>query len=412
MKILQLVAENIKRIRVARITPDGAIVQITGANGSGKSSVLDSILFALGGKGSIDPEPIRKGADRGRVRIDLGELIVTRLFTAKGSTLEVQGADGTDLKSPQAVLDKLLGTLTFDPLQFLRADAKTRLGMLKEAVPLDIDVNALDRERDTIFEERTSVSRRLQQFKAEALGLPDPAHAPTALVSTTDLLEELERDSRYNADLERQTHERNDQVRRVANLEGSIISLEAQLTETRQQWEVARAALTAMPDGHVPRDVAPIRARMKGAEESNKQYHAAARARDVRAAITQVGEEHEDLTRRIADIDETKRTAMERAVFPVSGLAFGDGDVIYNGFPFSQASGAEQLRVSAALAMAANPKLRVLRIKDGSLLDKNSLAILEKLAEEKDYQVWLEVVGAGGKSAVVMEDGHVVEASE
>jgi hypothetical protein len=156
-----------------------------------------------------------------------------------------------------------------------------------------------------------------------------------------------------------------------------------------------------------PIDLAPIRAQIKGAEESNRLYHTAQRARDVKAAIKDAASEVEALTRGIEDIDEEKRGAMERAKFPVDGLAFGDGDVQYNGFPFSQASGAEQLRVSAALAMAANPKLRVLRIKDGSLLDEKSLAILEQLAIDADYQVWIEIVRTDSKATVVMEDGHV-----
>ena len=59
---------------------------------------------------------------------------------------------------------------------------------------------------------------------------------------------------------------------------------------------------------------------------------------------------------------------------PVEGLGFGAGIVTFNGLPFDQASTAEQLRVSVAIAMAANPKLRVLRIKHGNDLDADNLA--------------------------------------
>jgi hypothetical protein len=82
--------------------------------------------------------------------------------------------------------------------------------------------------------------------------------------------------------------------------------------------------------------------------------------------------------------------------------------VTYRGLPFDQASSAEQLRVSVAIAMAAHPKLRVLRIKDGSLLDERSLAMLEEMAEAADYQVWVERVDTSGAVGIVMEDGAIV----
>jgi hypothetical protein len=91
---------------------------------------------------------------------------------------------------------------------------------------------------------------------------------------------------------------------------------------------------------------------------------------------------------------------------PVDGLSFGTDEVLYNGLPLAQASSAEQLRVSVAIAMAANPKLRVLRIKDGSLLDEYSLQTLADTAEMNDFQIWIERVDTSGSVGVVMEDGN------
>ncbi|AHB50058.1 hypothetical protein W911_06825 [Hyphomicrobium nitrativorans NL23] len=40
MKIIGLTAENIKRLVAVEIEPTGAVVQITGKNGNGKTSAL------------------------------------------------------------------------------------------------------------------------------------------------------------------------------------------------------------------------------------------------------------------------------------------------------------------------------------------------------------------------------------
>lgn len=83
MKIISLQAENVKRLTAVTITPDGNLVQITGKNGQGKTSVLDAIWWALEGAANIQAEPIRKGAEEARIRLDLGEYVVTRTFTRK-----------------------------------------------------------------------------------------------------------------------------------------------------------------------------------------------------------------------------------------------------------------------------------------------------------------------------------------
>jgi hypothetical protein len=65
-----------------------------------------------------------------------------------------------------------------------------------------------------------------------------------------------------------------------------------------------------------------------------------------------------------------------------------------------------------AIGMAINPKLRVMRIKDGSLLDDKTLAIVSSMAEKEDFQVWLECVDTTGKVGIYLSDGEVVAVNE
>jgi hypothetical protein len=93
---------------------------------------------------------------------------------------------------------------------------------------------------------------------------------------------------------------------------------------------------------------------------------------------------------------------------PVESLAFGEGEVLYGGLPLGNASSAEQLRVSVGVAMAANPTLRILRVRDGSLLDDNSLELLSSLVAANNFQLWIErVEESDQRPCVVMEDGAV-----
>ena len=102
--------------------------------------------------------------------------------------------------------------------------------------------------------------------------------------------------------------------------------------------------------------------------------------------------------------------ARSAAEMPVAGLGFDESGVTFGGVPFGQASSAEQIRVSLAMAMALNPTLRVIRIMDGSLLDADSMAAIRAAAEEHDVQVWIEVVGDGDgdPATIVIDDGEIV----
>ncbi|WP_164894988.1 hypothetical protein, partial [Mesorhizobium sp. M7A.F.Ca.AU.001.01.1.1] len=77
------------------------------------------------------------------------------------------------------------------------------------------------------------------------------------------------------------------------------------------------------------------------------------------------------------------------------------------GQPLDQASQAEKIRVSVAIAAAMSPKLKVAIIKDGSLLDKKSWALLEQFAIEHDLQVFVETVDSTRPTAIVIEDGSI-----
>jgi len=167
MKIIRLQAENIKRLIAVEIQPSSNLVQITGKNGNGKTSVLDSIWWCLSGGQNIQSKPIRTGENQAVVVLDLGEMVVTRKFKLNKegettSSLTVENKVGVKFPSPQALLDKLLGDLTFDPLGFARMEARKQFETLRKFVP-SVDFDAIDKQNKEDYDARTDVNR---QYKA------------------------------------------------------------------------------------------------------------------------------------------------------------------------------------------------------------------------------------------------------
>jgi energy-coupling factor transporter ATP-binding protein EcfA2 len=423
MKIVQLTAENVKRIKAVSIRPDGSVVQITGSNGSGESSLLDSIFYALTGTSGHPSAPIRRGAESATVKLDLGEITVTRRFTAAGTTVTVEAADGARYPSPQKMLDALLGNLSMDPLAFTRMKPAEQLATLRGLVTLDVDVDRLDGLNRRDFEVRTEVNRRGKALVAKteaARALIDP-NIDCTLADESVLLNEMESASATNTALERETNRRARMGEVVetwraeaaqARQEAARLLQRAEARETDAAKGEAEIAALAPLGARV--DVTDVRRRLDEARTLNALRQQQLRAREEHAQfaaqLTAAREESTKLTAAIEQRTREKAAAIARATMPVPGLSFGDGQVVFNDLPFEQASSAEQIKVSFGMAMAANPRLKVVLIRDGSLLDTQSLETIAAMAEQHGFQVWIERVSTGSRVGIELSDGAIVGA--
>lgn len=421
MKIIALQAENIKKLVAIEIRPDGNLVQITGKNGAGKSSVLDSLWWALSGAANIQGNPIRNGENKAKIILNLGEIIVTRIFkkSEEGhtvSSLTVENAEGTSIRQPQTMLDQLLGELSFDPLAFARMNKKEQFEELRRFVP-NFDFLAYEKIQREDYDKRTNINRQALEARTIEKNIFVSVPAGTKLVDDKALVNELEQAGKHNADIE--TRKANRQAYETAsiNQKAEAKSLREQADSLIKRAETLEAqakvcdeklsSAAALPS---PIDTAGIKARIEAAKNTNEQV----KLINDKASLIQKAEqfeiESEEITKRMKIRENEKLSAIQAAKMPVQGLGFGDGEILFNEVQFNQASDAEQLRVSIAIAMALNPKLRVIRVRDGSLLDEDSLKMLENMANDQDYQVWIERVDSSGKFGFVLEDGHIKHA--
>lgn len=394
MKIVGLEVSNIKRVSAVDIDPDKNFVVIGGNNAQGKSSVLDSITYALCGKRSLPDDPIKHGKRKAEIVVDMDDIVVKRTFSGSGTKLKVTSKNGS-VSSPQKILDGLIGKLSFDPLSFAKMDSKKQLEQLKKLVGLDFE--DLDIDRQALYEERALVNRELKAYELqlEQMAYPQPG-TPAEEVDVVGLSKKLRHQQAENSKIE--------------ELERLVKHLDAE--EKRMHEEIlrieAKKSSVLSELGQMERsDEDGTMGQIEKAEETNRNVRLSRKRSEVRAGIHREKEASDSLTERIKDIDNKKRLRMESARFPISGLSFSDDGVIYNGVPFNQASESEKLKVSIAIGMAMNPNLRVLIVKDAALLDSQSLNMIKELAGDNDFQIWLERVGEGEECSVIIEDGSV-----
>lgn len=419
--IISLTVENIKKIKAVTIRPHGGFVEITGRNGQGKSTVLDAIWWALKGKDNIQAAPIRNGEKSGKITLELQDYLVERTFRRNElgddytTKITVTTKDKARMSSPQAVLDGFTGMLGFDPLAFMRQTPKEQYDTLRGLCRLEVDVEELDRKYKELFAQRTEINRDVKVCQARLSNMQIPDNAPTERVDVAVLVDKVNEINAANSAVQQKQRMRQtllaDNVRRG----DETARLKARLAEIERETEQANGQIKAITEylqGHKIQDASAYSEKIKQAEQINSIMD----LRDNRAleekALRTSQKTADELTAQMQGLQERKRAAIESAKLPVTGLELGEGELLLNGVPLAQLSAAEQLKLSMDIAMAENPKLRVILLKDASLLDAQSMDYIRQRAEAEGYQIWAERVASDGAVGFVIEDGELKQNPE
>jgi len=437
VRIKVLEVNGYGKVKSVRIEPGGAsLVKISGRNKQGKTSVMQSIEAALcGAKAAIDV-PINFDEDFADIKLEMDDdsrLIVHRRFLASGKTeLEVTSADEGLLKKPQQILDEILGTRFLNPVKFMAMKPKEQRETLLGLVDLSIDLDELEKERDRIFNTRTNAKRDLAKAKALAESCQAPVTEIPARIDASELVKDMKsvqdsisaRDAARNKlATMRATVTEHKSI--IAQAEAEIIALEAKLIAKREfladrKGQLKSYAADCMPHKRLVEDLdledyddqldaigkqmtmasdvnderAEMLAQLTASQEAKKAYRAA----KIKA---------EAMTDAIKDMDAEKKAALEAAKMPIDNLDVTADGLLYNNLPLTQASGAEQVEISLAIAAAINPGLRDIVItQGGNDLDKEAVLQIEKYAKKNDLTVWLERAGEEANS-IVIEDGSI-----
>ena len=446
MNILSLNITDLKRITAIEIEPEtGKPIILTGDNGNGKSSVLDSIILALSNQGLDDP--IRHGRPSGTVKIVLGEdkaeYLLERKITKSGDRLVLTDAVGTPVQKPQTFLNGLLGNYAFDPLGFVRLKPKDQVEALKTAAGLDF--TAIDAKRAKIYGERTVTARDGKEAAAQLAALEVPAEGiadeETSAGELMANLQDLEAkrsqfiadaDSRKKAFSDAETlvgqceKDHSDELAVIASLEDQLARAKERaaqklesLNSAKSARESASAKLPTEPEietGMNDKAIEDAWAACVKVDSTNATIRNAKAWRELDAKVKKLRLDHANLTRRIEEIDEEKKAAITSANLPLDGLELTEECVMVNGTFFSQLSTAEQIRVSTLVAMSQNPSLKIVIIREGALLNSANLAMIAKLANERGFQVWIEKFQENPSNegihiidgAIAFEDGQAV----
>lgn len=414
MRIVKLIVQNFKKISALEIKPNSDTVIISGVNGSGKSSALDSIWWALSGSMKVRGNLTKMGEDEANVFLDLGELTVDRTMRDGKSVLHVQNKDGSEFRSPQAMLKTLLGDHSMEPMELYNLPKTEQINVLLHSAGLADEVRKMDEHKGDLELRRRDINRDIKRIAIRIDQSDIPDNLPDQPIDTGLLATKLSDAQQINYQNQRVREKKDNFDNQVLRSEQQITTLQNEIEYLKRQLDdiqEKRAAAKADADGRVDVDTQPIIDEIASATGVNDLV---ARRDSILLAHAELAELKGDVdlkNRQLTEIKSGKAMLLAQTKWPVKGLQMRSSDdsiqIELNGIDISQWSSAEKLKVGTALAIAQNPQIRVLRISDGSLLDADNLDFIRDIAKDHDFQIWIEVVDDSKGNGYYIEDGEL-----
>lgn len=419
VKITSFEAENVKRIKAVQFTPseDGLTI-IGGKNANGKTSVLDGIVYALGGEKNRPKNFNREGsAVPGKIRIELSNgLIVER--SGKNASLKVTDPSGR--KGGQRLLNEFIEPLALNLPKFLNASDKEKGETLLQIIGVGEELAELDKKENFIYSERTLVGRDADKKSKLAEALEYYPDAPEELVSASDLIKQQQEILARNGENQRKrdrvkeiTFEKHRIFDEAQRLENQIAELTARLEERKKAYEkTAEDEAIAMKDAAQLEDesTAEIEESIANIEEINRRVRANLTKANAVDEAEQLRNEYDKMTGELEAVRSQRKALLDSADLPLEGLSVSEGALVYKGQQWSDMSSAEQLIVATAIVRKLNPECGFVLMDKLEQMDTDTLAEFGKWLEAEGLQVIATRVSTGDECSIIIEDGTIAEA--
>ncbi len=412
MKILHFKAQNVRGIKVVDISPNGDVVTLSGKNGAGKSTVLNAIQNTL----TSGKLPVRNGEKKGTVTIDLGDYTVNRTVTEKTDRLVIKNKDGATYPSPREFLSKFIGEMSIDPLAFIRLKERDQLNVLFKMNPgLEDKLARFDKQIEALKTTSSMVLGEGKKLKVDIERAPHHDDAPEKEIDTLTIVDELEKAKANNDNV----HSLRDDITSTREaIEKLLIneqSFQQHIDEAKKQLFETNAEIVRVKLELEKRqklfaectliDVSKIKEKAESVDGQNKKVRENFARKEMETEKDNVAKNYSALGDKMKEMEGSKRSLLAKTNAPIEGLHVIDGGITYKNVLISQLSTSEKVRVGASIAIAQNPKAKIILADDVSLLDKDNIKILHEIC--KDFQLWQVVNDDSGDIGFYIEEGEI-----
>lgn len=409
IKIASLTTENVKRVKSVHIEPSpNGLTIIGGNNNNGKTSILDSIAWALGGnkyrpskaqrEGSVVPPTINLKLSNG--------LIVER----KGKNSDLKVTDPTGNKAGQNLLDSFVEELAINLPKFINSSDKEKANTLLEIIGVGQQLYELECQEKEKYNMRRSIGQIADQKEKFAKEQPFYPEAPKTLVSITDLITQQQDILAKNGENQRK-RDMTDQLHRQATQlmaeierqENTLANLKEQYQSVLRDYDVAQKTSEELED----ESTEELEESIANIEAINIKVRANLDREKAEQDAAEYRTQYSSLTTEIESLRKQRMDLLQNADLPLDGLSVEDGELLYNGQRWDNMSGSQQLMVSTAIVRKLKPECGFVLIDKLEQMDMQTLNEFGAWLEQEGLQAIATRVSTGDECSIIIEDGYV-----
>lgn len=411
VKINSLQLENVKRIKAVKLEPtENGLTLIGGKNNQGKTSVLDSIAYALGGADFKPSNTRREGSMVDPyLRVTLSNGIIAE---RKGKSSALKVTDPSGNKAGQTLLDSFISAFALDLPKFMNSTDKEKAKVLLQIIGVGDKLVEFDLEEDRLANERLTIGRIAKEKRGHAEQMVQWDGVPEEPVSATDLIQQQQEILARNGQRQQWINEYHKIMDEHARLRQDIENAEKHLRDLKaKEQEITQKEIAAQKS--------PAELQMESTEELQRNLEEIesinAKVRDnlekakAQMEADEYAKKYSELNEEIDKVRNRRMSLLDGVQMPLDGLSVDHGALIYNGQPWDNMSGSDQLKVATAIVRKLKPECGFV------LMDKLEQMDLDTL---KDFGSWLEAEGlqaiatrvsTGDECTVYIEDGYSVD---
>lgn len=406
--INKLEIENVKRIKAVKVEPSPTgLTVIGGNNNQGKTSVLDSIAWALGGnrfkpskaarEGSVVPPSLKITMSNG--------LIVER--KGKNSSLKVIDPNGN--KGGQQLLDSFVEELAINLPKFMDSTVKEKADILLQIIGVGPQLAELEIKEKQLYDQRHAIgviADQKEKFAKEQTYYPD---APKELISIADLIAEQQEvlakngenaRKRQNAQQIKTAYE--GKLAEVNRLSDQLKAAQAELETLENDLQIA----TDLTIDLIDESTEEIESNIANIEQINLKVRANLDKEKAEEEAKVQREEYNRLSSEIEAVRKDKRDLLTNADLPLEGLSVNDGKLLYLGQEWDNMSGSQQLMVATAIVRKLKPDCGFVLIDKLEQMDQITLDQFGKWLEDEGLQAIATRVSTGDECSILITDGY------
>ncbi|WP_276768074.1 AAA family ATPase [Dielma fastidiosa] len=409
IKINKLEIENVKRVKAVKIEPTPAgLTVVGGKNNQGKTSVLDSIAWALGGEKHRPSQPQREGSvlpPTLKVQLSNG-LIVER----KGKNSDLKVTDPNGRKGGQQLLNEFVEQLAIDLPKFMESTGKEKAQTLLKIIGVGDQLVKIEIEEHELYNQRRTIGQIADQKQKYADEQVFYQEAPKELVSPSELIKQQQDILARNGDNQRKRE-------KVEQIKWTVTSLQSEVAALEKQLQIKKASLDqSLNDLNIAQmdaldlqdeSTAELEASIANIDEINRKVRANLDKEKAEEDAKNYKDQYDSLTAQINQLRNAKFELLNKADMPLPELSVENGELIYKGYKWDNMSGSNQLKVATAIVRKLNPKCGFVLLDKLEQMDLDTMNEFGHWLEQEGLQAIATRVSTGDECSIIIEDGYV-----